>query len=86
MKSYSPYDNVRAGPFPHLFVRAGLNDSQVGFWEPAKWVAKIRKVRTDHNLLLFKTEMGAGHQGKNGRLSHLTGLGEDLSFLMELER
>ena len=85
IKSYSPYDNVRAGEFPHMFVRAGLNDSNVGFWEPAKWVAKIRKHRRDQHMLLFKTEMGAGHEGKNGRLSHLTGLAEDLSFLLELE-
>ena len=67
MKSYSPYDNVEAKPYPALLVRGGLNDPRVGFWEPAKWVAKLRALKTDDNTLLLKTDMGAGHGGPSGR-------------------
>jgi oligopeptidase B len=67
MKSYSPYDNVTATNYPSMFVTAGLNDPRVSYWEPAKWVAKLRVTKTDDNALLLKTEMGAGHQGPSGR-------------------
>ncbi|MBV8159415.1 MAG: S9 family peptidase [Acidimicrobiia bacterium] len=67
MRSYSPYDNVEAKDYPALLVRAGLSDPRVGFWEPAKWVAKLRARKTDDNLLLLKTDMGAGHGGPSGR-------------------
>jgi oligopeptidase B len=67
MKSYSPYDNVRPVEYPSVYVTAGLNDPRVGFWEPAKWVAKLRANKTDGNPLLLRTEMGAGHQGPSGR-------------------
>jgi oligopeptidase B len=67
MKSYSPYDNVRQVEYPSVYVTAGLNDPRVGFWEPAKWVAKLRANKTDGNPLLLRTEMGAGHQGPSGR-------------------
>lgn len=67
MKSYSPYDNVQAADYPWMYVTAGLNDPRVSYWEPAKWVAKLRATKTDHNPLLLKTEMGAGHQGPSGR-------------------
>ena len=67
MKSYSPYDNVAAVAYPAMYVSAGLNDPRVGFWEPAKWVAKLRSMRTDDHLLLLKTEMDAGHGGPSGR-------------------
>ncbi|MCU4187501.1 S9 family peptidase [Acidiferrimicrobium sp. IK] len=67
MKSYSPYDNVVAGAYPALYVTGGLNDPRVGYWEPAKWVAKLRAARTDGGLTLLRTEMGAGHQGASGR-------------------
>ncbi len=67
MKSYSPYDNVERRDYPAMYVSGGLNDPRVGFWEPAKWVAKQRALRTDTNLLVLKTEMDAGHGGPSGR-------------------
>ncbi|MDQ6614117.1 MAG: S9 family peptidase [Actinomycetota bacterium] len=67
IKSYSPYDNVERRDYPAMYVSAGLNDPRVGFWEPAKWVAKQRVLRTDTNLLVLKTEMDAGHAGPSGR-------------------
>ena len=67
MKSYSPYDNVHAADYPAMYVTAGLNDPRVGYWEPAKWVAKLRATKTDENPLLLRTEMGAGHRGPSGR-------------------
>ena len=85
MKSYSPYDNVRAQAYPPLLVRTAFNDSNVGYWEPAKWVAKLRKTKTDSNPLLLQTEMTTGHDGKNGRYSWLGQVAEDSAFLLELE-
>ncbi len=67
MKSYSPYDNVRPVSYPAMYVTAGLNDPRVGYWEPAKWVAKLRATKTGDNPVLLRTEMGAGHQGPSGR-------------------
>ncbi|HEU0054222.1 MAG TPA: S9 family peptidase, partial [Longimicrobium sp.] len=67
MKSYSPYDNVEAKAYPAILVTAGLNDPRVGYWEPAKWVARLRATKTDHNPLLLRTNMGAGHGGASGR-------------------
>jgi oligopeptidase B len=67
MKSYAPYENVRAVDHPPMLVTAGLNDPRVSYWEPAKWVAKLRVTKTDANPLLLKTEMGAGHMGPSGR-------------------
>ena len=67
MKSYAPYDNVEAKDYPALLVRGGLNDPRVGFWEPAKWVAKLRALKTDTRPLILKTDMGAGHGGPSGR-------------------
>jgi oligopeptidase B len=67
MKSYSPYDNVEAKDYPNLLVTTGLNDPRVAYWEPAKWVARLRERKTDSHLLLLKTEMGAGHGGPSGR-------------------
>jgi oligopeptidase B len=67
MKSYSPCDNLEPRDYPAMYVSAGLNDPRVGFWEPAKWVAKQRVLRTDSNPLLLKTEMDAGHGGPSGR-------------------
>ena len=67
MKSYSPYDNVTSKEYPAMLVTAGLNDPRVSYWEPAKWVAKLRATKTDGRRLLLKTEMGAGHSGPSGR-------------------
>ena len=67
MKSYAPYDNVEAKDYPAMLVRAGLNDPRVGFWEPAKWVAKLRATKLGDSKLLLRTEMGAGHSGPSGR-------------------
>ncbi|HMC70191.1 MAG TPA: prolyl oligopeptidase family serine peptidase, partial [Mycobacteriales bacterium] len=67
MKSYAPYENVEAVDYPPMLVTAGLNDPRVSYWEPAKWVAKLRVTKTDTNPLLLKTEMGAGHMGPSGR-------------------
>jgi oligopeptidase B len=67
MKAYSPYDNVAPAAYPSMYVTAGLNDPRVGYWEPAKWVAKLRATQTGDNALVLRTELGAGHQGPSGR-------------------
>ena len=79
--SYSPYDNVAATGYPHLLVTGGLNDPRVGFWEPAKWVARLRARRTDDRLLLLKTEMGAGHFGPSGRYRKYRETAMEYAFL-----
>ena len=84
IKSYSPYDNVKAGPYPHLLVMTGLHDSQVQYWEPAKWVAKLRQLKTDDNLLVFKTNMDAGHGGASGRYQRYKETALQDAFLLEL--
>ena len=71
MKSYSPYDNVTAKAYPNLLITSGLNDPRVQYWEPTKWAARLRELRTNDNLLLLKTNMGAGHFGKSGRYDAL---------------
>ena len=71
MKSYSPYDNVAATRYPAMLVTTGLNDPRVAYWEPAKWVAKLRATKTDDNVLMLKTNMGAGHGGSSGRYDAL---------------
>ncbi len=83
MLSYSPYDNVSAKAYPALLVTAGYNDSQVGYFEPAKWVAKLRRNKTDQNLLLFRTNMGAGHGGDSGRFGPVEEAGFMLAFLID---
>jgi oligopeptidase B len=82
MKSYSPYDNVARQAYPHLLVTAGLNDPRVQYWEPAKWVAKLRRLKTDDRLLLLKTEMGAGHFGPSGRYERFKELALEYAFLL----
>ncbi|HZU64765.1 MAG TPA: S9 family peptidase [Novosphingobium sp.] len=80
--SYSPYDQVAAQPYPPLMVTAGLNDPRVTYWEPAKWVARLRALKTDGNELIFKTNMGAGHGGKSGRFESLTETAEEFAFIL----
>ena len=85
MKSYSPYDNVRKMEYPNLLVTTGLHDSQVQYWEPAKWVAKLRELKTDDKLLLMKTDMAAGHSGKTGRFHRIEDTAMYFSFFLALE-
>jgi len=80
--SYSPYDNVSAQDYPAMLVTAGLNDPRVTYWEPAKWVAKLRATRTDDRTLLLKTNMGAGHGGKSGRYTALEEAAEETVFFL----
>jgi oligopeptidase B len=82
IRSYSPYDQVTRQAYPPLMVTAGLNDPRVTYWEPAKWVAKLRDVKTDGNVLIFKTNMGAGHGGKTGRFTALEELAEEYAFIL----
>ncbi|MGE8142636.1 S9 family peptidase [Novosphingobium sp. NPDC080210] len=82
IRSYSPYDQVRAQAYPPLLVTAGLNDPRVTYWEPAKWVARLREVKTDGNELLLKTNMGAGHGGKSGRFESLKETAEEFAFIL----
>ena len=82
IRSYSPYDNVRAQAYPPLLVTAGLNDPRVTYWEPAKWVARLRELKTDRNDLLLKTNMGAGHGGKSGRFESLRETAEEFAFIL----
>ncbi|HBB4012268.1 TPA: oligopeptidase B [Escherichia coli] len=84
MKSYSPYDNVTAQVYPHLLVTTGLHDSQVQYWEPAKWVAKLRELKTDDHLLLLCTDMDSGHGGKSGRFKSYEGVAMEYAFLVAL--
>ena len=80
--SYSPYDQVRRQAYPPLLVTAGLNDPRVTYWEPAKWVAKLREMKTDGHELLLKTNMGAGHGGKSGRFESLKETAEEFAFIL----
>jgi oligopeptidase B len=82
--SYSPYDNVEPGDYPHLLVTTGLYDSQVQYWEPAKWVAKLRSMRTADRRLLLKTNMVAGHLGASGRYRAYREVALDYAFLLDL--
>jgi oligopeptidase B len=85
MKSYSPYDNVEEKSYPNMLVTAGLNDSQVQYWEPAKWVAKLRDLKQDSNRLCFRINMDAGHGGASGRFESLKEDAEEYAFLLDLE-
>ncbi|MDH5585781.1 MAG: S9 family peptidase [Nitrospirota bacterium] len=84
MLTYSPYDNVSAKAYPHVLVTAGLHDSQVQYWEPAKWVAKLRAHKTDNNRLLLKTNMDAGHGGASGRFKRYEETAMVYAFLLDL--
>jgi len=83
IRAYSPYDNVRAQDYPHMLVEAGLNDPRVQYWEPAKWVARLRTLKTDDNLLLLKTLMGAGHGGSSGRYGRIEEFAFQYAFVLD---
>ncbi|MGJ0237320.1 S9 family peptidase [Novosphingobium fluoreni] len=82
IRSYSPYDQVSAQAYPPIMVTAGLNDPRVTYWEPAKWVARLRELKTDDNELILKTNMGAGHGGKSGRFESLHETAEEFAFIL----
>ena len=85
MLSYSPYDQVQAKDYPNMLVTTGYFDSQVQYWEPAKWVAKLRELKTDNNILLLRTNMDVGHGGASGRFDALKETAVDYTFLLALE-
>jgi oligopeptidase B len=82
MRSYSPYDNLKAGPYPAMLVKTSLNDSQVMYWEPAKYVAKLRTLKTNETPLVLHTNMDAGHGGASGRYDYLKEIAFDYAFLL----
>ncbi len=82
IRAYSPYDQLRSQGYPPMLVTAGLNDPRVTYWEAAKYVAKLRSLKTDHNVLLLKTNMGAGHAGKSGRYDSLREVAEEYAFVL----
>ncbi len=86
IKSYSPYDNVQAQDYPHLLITAGLTDPRVTYWEPAKWAAKLREMKTDNNVLLLKTNMDAGHAGASGRFDSLKEVALMYAFVLKLRK
>jgi oligopeptidase B len=86
IKSYSPYDNVKSQDYPSMYISTGLHDSQVQYWEPAKWVAKLRVFKTDNNAIYLDTNMNAGHGGASGRFEALKELAKEFSFLLDLEK
>lgn len=83
MKSYSPYNNIQSKDYPHILITAGLNDPRVQYWEPAKWAAKLRSLKTNNNLLLLKTNMGEGHSGKSGRYKRIEEVAFYYAFLLK---
>jgi len=86
MLSYSPYDNVKAQDYPNIYISTGLHDSQVQYWEPAKWVAKLRILKTDNNKLYLDTNMEAGHGGASGRFEAIKEIAKEFTFLLDLEK
>lgn len=86
MLSYSPYDQVKAQDYPNMYISTGLHDSQVQYWEPAKWIAKLRQMKTNSNQLYLDTNMDAGHGGASGRFESLKEVAKEFSFLLDLEK
>ena len=85
IKSYSPYDNIEKKDYPNLLVTTGYWDSQVQYWEPAKWVAKLREYKTDNNLLIMDCNMNVGHGGASGRFKRYKEIALEYAFLLKLE-
>ena len=83
MLSYSPYDNLRPTAYPHLLITSGLNDPRVAYWEPAKFAARLRALKTDDRLLVLKTNLDAGHAGSSGRYDYLKEVAEEYAFLID---
>ena len=86
MLSYSPYDNIRRQDYPAMLVTSGFWDSQVQYWEPSKWVAKLREYKTDDNLLLFMCDMESGHGGASGRYDRVMKKAKEYLFILHLCR
>jgi oligopeptidase B len=86
MLSYSPYDNVVKQAYPNLYISTGFHDSQVQYWEPAKWIAKLRALKTNSTKLYLDTNMETGHGGASGRFESLKELAKEFSFLLDLEQ
>lgn len=84
IEDYSPYDNISEQNYPHMLITTGLHDSQVQYWEPMKWVAKMRELKTDSNILVFKTDMDAGHGGASGRFKSLEEKALEMAFFIAL--
>jgi oligopeptidase B len=85
IKSYSPYDNVERKAYPNLLITTGLHDSQVQYWEPAKWIAKLREYKTDDNILIMDCNMETGHGGASGRFETLKETAMEYAFLLMLK-
>ena len=84
ISKYSPYENVKQQAYPHIMVTSGLTDPRVTYWEPAKWVAKLRDMKTDNNIIVLKTNMGAGHAGASGRFDYLKEIALMYAFLLKV--
>ncbi|MEG2042625.1 MAG: prolyl oligopeptidase family serine peptidase, partial [Hafnia sp.] len=85
MKEYSPYDNVEAKDYPHTLITTGFHDSQVQYWEPAKWIAKLRENQLGTGKLLLLTDMQAGHGGKSGRLKRVENTALEYNFILAVD-
>jgi oligopeptidase B len=83
IKSYSPYENIKKQNYPELFITTSINDARVGYWEPAKFVAKLRENKTDHNKLIFKINLNTGHVGAFGKIEHLQEIADDYIFIYQ---
>jgi len=83
MLSYSPYDNIKLASYPNILLTTGLNDPRVQYWEPAKFLSKLRTHKTDDNTLILKTNMGAGHGGSSGRYDYIKEIAIDYAFILD---
>jgi oligopeptidase B len=84
IKSYAPYENISAQAYPHLLITSGISDPRVTYWEPAKWVAKLRELKTDDHLLLLKIHLDSGHAGASGRFERLKEIALDYAFIFKV--
>ncbi len=83
IKSYSPYDNIKVQYYPNIFIRSGLSDPRVTYWEPIKFIAKLRNLKSDNNLVILRTDINAGHKGVSGRFSYLNDIAEEYVFILK---